>query len=257
VYEQGGGRLDIGPAGLYSGAVVATPATGPAVRTPLGHYKEPERYDLTIKAIGRDGQPAALADAGVLNVDDGELFADFLVFDEDATLAIRVAPGHYHIMGFVVGEDFGSVSMVGDPEVRVTGATTFTLDARRAEPVTFGIQGVATDPTMADVGWTRLDAAATYGLASSFSVGPARRSARPPPPRPCTTCSTTAARSPTRPGTSCPPPSGPGWPGSTATTAPSTTTPSTATCGSASRPSSSSPAGPMSRSPCPGPGPSS
>jgi Subtilase family len=159
-----------GAPGLYSGAVVATPATGPAIRTPLGFYKEPERYDLTLKAIGRDGQPASLADAGVMNVDSGELFADFLVFDEDATLTIRAAPGNYHIMGFVTGADFGSVSMVGDPEVRVTGATTYTLDARRAEPVKLGIHGVATDPSTADIGWTRLDAAGTYGLASSYSV---------------------------------------------------------------------------------------
>ena len=47
--------VQAGAAGLYSGAVTATPASGPAVRTPLGFYKEPERYDLTIKAIGRDG----------------------------------------------------------------------------------------------------------------------------------------------------------------------------------------------------------
>ena len=168
--------VQAGAPGLYSGAVVATPATGPAIRTPLGFYKEPERYDLTLKAIGRDGQPAALADAGVLNVDNGELFADFLIFDEDATLTLRVAPGNYHIMGFVTGADFGSVSMVGDPEVRVTGATSYTLDARRAEPVRLGIQGVATDPTTADIGWTRLDAAGTYGLASSYSVGPEQAS---------------------------------------------------------------------------------
>ena len=161
-----------GAPGRYSGAVVATPATGPAIRTPLGFYKEPERYDLTLEAIGRDGQPASFADAGVLNVDNGELFADFLVFDEDATLTLRVAPGNYHIMGFVTGADFGSVSMVGDPEVQVTGATTYALDARRAEPVRLGIQGVATDPTTADIGWTRLDEPGTYGLASSFSGGP-------------------------------------------------------------------------------------
>ena len=161
-----------GAPGRYSGAVVATPATGPAIRTPLGFYKEPERYDLTLEAIGRDGQPASFADAGVLNVDNGELFADFLVFDEDATLTLRVAPGNYHIMGFVAGADFGSVSMVGDPEVRVTGATTYALDARRAEPVRLGIQGVATDPTTADIGWTRLDEPGSYGLASSFSGGP-------------------------------------------------------------------------------------
>ena len=142
--------VNVGPGapGLYSGAVVATPATGPAVRTPLGFYKEPERYDLTLKAVGRDGRPATVADAGVMNVDNGELFADFLVFDQDATLTLRVAPGNYHVMGSVFAEDFETISMAGDPEVRVTGATSFTLDARRAEPVTLGIEGVATGSSL-------------------------------------------------------------------------------------------------------------
>jgi subtilisin family serine protease len=163
--------VQAGAPGLYGGAVVATPATGPAVRVPIGFFKEPERYDLTLNAVGRDGQPATFADAGVMNVDDGELFADFLFFDEDASLTIRVAPGSYHIMGNVVGGNFDTVSMVGDPEVEVTGPTTFTLDARRAEPVTQGIEGVATDPNFVDLGYTRLDATGNYGLASSFTVG--------------------------------------------------------------------------------------
>ena len=166
--------VDVGPGapGLYSGAVVATPATGPAVRTPLGFYKEPERYDLTLKAVGRDGRPATVADAGVMNVDNGELFADFLVFDQDATLTLRVAPGNYHVMGSVFAEDFETISMAGDPEVRVTGATSFTLDARRAEPVTLGIEGVATNPSSIDLGWTRLDETGSFGLSSIVSAGP-------------------------------------------------------------------------------------
>jgi hypothetical protein len=142
------------------------------VRVPVGFYKEPERYDLTLKAFDRAGQPAAFADAGVMNVDDGELFADFLFFDEDATVTARVAPGTYHIMGTVVGGSFDSFSMVGDPEVEVTGATTVTLDARRAEPVTTGIEGVSADLNLFDLGYTRLDEGGDYALGSSFGVGP-------------------------------------------------------------------------------------
>jgi hypothetical protein len=63
--------VQAGPPGLYSGAVIATPASGPAVRVPIGFYKEPERYNLTLKAVDRDGKPATFADAGVMNVDDG------------------------------------------------------------------------------------------------------------------------------------------------------------------------------------------
>jgi hypothetical protein len=162
-----------GRPGLYSGAVVATPAGGPPVRVPLGFYKEPERYDLTLHAVGRDGRAAPFADAGVMNVDDGARFQDFVFFDEDATVTLRVAPGHYHIMGFVVGGAFfDNVAMVGDPEIRVTGDTSVTLDARLALPVRTGVEGVATKPTVVNLGYTRLDASGTYGLAEGFEVGP-------------------------------------------------------------------------------------
>jgi subtilisin family serine protease len=166
--------VDVRPGrpGLYSGAVVATPAAGPPVRVPLGFFKEPERYDLTLKAVGRDGRPAPFSDVGVMNVDDGALFQDFVFFDEDASVTLRVAPGHYHVVGFVVGGAFDTVSMVGDPEVEVTGDTSMILDARLALPVRTGVEGVATKPTGVDLGYTRLDATGRYGLASSFGVGP-------------------------------------------------------------------------------------
>jgi hypothetical protein len=164
--------VEAGPPGLYSGAVIATPASGPAVRVPIGFYKEPERYNLTIKAVGRDGKPASYADAGVMNVDDGEQFADFVFLDETGSATVRVAPGRYHIMGFVVGGGFDIISMVGDPETRVSGDTTFTLDARRAKPVSVGIRGVDTDASSADLGYTRYDEGSDYGLAMGFGVGP-------------------------------------------------------------------------------------
>jgi subtilisin family serine protease len=163
--------VQAGAPGLYSGAVIATPAGGPAVRVPIGFYKEPERYDLTLKAVDRDGRPATFADAGVMNVDDGAQFADFVFFDETGSATLRVAPGNYHIMGFVVGGSFDTISMVGDPETRVSGDTTFTLDARRAEPVRVRIRGVDTDATSADLGYTRLDDGGDYGLAMSWGVG--------------------------------------------------------------------------------------
>jgi subtilisin family serine protease len=164
--------VQAGPAGLYSGAVIATPPSGPAVRVPIGFYKEPERYNLTIKAVGRDGKPATYADAGVMNVDDGEQFADFVFLDQTGSATVRVAPGRYHIMGFVAGASFDSVSMVGDPERRISGDTTFTLDARRAKPVSVGIRGVDTDAGSADLGYTRLDEGGDYGLAMGWGVGP-------------------------------------------------------------------------------------
>ena len=82
-----------------------------------------------------------------MNVDNGELFADFVVFDEDATLTLRVAPGNYHIMGSVFAEDFETTSMVGDPEVRVTGATSFSLTSGASSVTYTGAStGLLNDP---------------------------------------------------------------------------------------------------------------
>jgi hypothetical protein len=139
---------------------------------PLGFYKEPERYDLTLRAVGRDGRPAPFTDVGVMNVDDGELFQDFVFLGEDASVTLRVAPGHYHVVGFVTGGNFDTLSMVGDPEVQVTGDATVTLDARLALPVRTGVEGVSTRATGVDLGYTRLDATGRYGLAASWGVGP-------------------------------------------------------------------------------------
>jgi subtilisin family serine protease len=166
--------VDVRPGrpGLYSGAVIATPAGGPPVRVPLGFYKEPERYDLTLNAVGRDGRPATFADAGVMNVDDGALFQDFVFFDEDASVTLRVAPGHYHVLGFVIGGFFDTFSMVGAPEIEVTADTTMTLDARRGLQVSTAVEGEATRPTSIGLGYTRLDATGNYGLAASNLVRP-------------------------------------------------------------------------------------
>jgi subtilisin family serine protease len=166
--------VDVRPGrpGLYSGAVVATPADGPAVRVPLGFFKEPERYDLTLKAVGRDGQPAPFAVAGVMNVDDGALFQDFVFFEGDASVTLRVPPGHYHVVGFVVGGDFKTASMVGDPEVEVTGDASMPLDARLSLPLRTAVEGVATKPTFVGLGHTRLDATGRYALAANFVVFP-------------------------------------------------------------------------------------
>jgi hypothetical protein len=61
--------------------------------------------------------------------------------------------------------------VLGPPALRATGDTTFTLDARRALPVTTGVEGVETDPSFVDLGYTRIDATEVYGLGASFGVG--------------------------------------------------------------------------------------
>jgi hypothetical protein len=164
-----------GPLGAFSGALVATPGGGPVSRTPLGLYKEPERYDLTIRTVGRDGGPVTFGSAGVLNVDDGSRFADFLSLDAEPR-TVRVPPGRYSVVGAVFQydeDDFELVAaaLVGDPQVEVREATTVALDARRARPVSAVVEGVATRPGYLELGYVRKDEPEQFHLEYGMSIG--------------------------------------------------------------------------------------
>jgi Subtilase family len=150
-----------GPLGAFSGALVATPGAGPVSRTPLGLYKETEHYDLTISTLGRDGRPGTYGSVGLLNVDDGTRFADFLSLDAEP-LTVRVPPGRYNVVGSVFQydeDDFDllAAALVGDPQVEIREATGVVLDARRARPVSAEVEGVATSPAYLELGYVRKD----------------------------------------------------------------------------------------------------
>jgi hypothetical protein len=92
-----------------------------------------------------------------MNVDDGALFADFVFFDEAGSATVRVAPGRYHIMGFVVGGNFDTFSMVGDPRggSRATPPSPWTpAGPSRSGPGSGGSTPTPPRPTSATPGST-------------------------------------------------------------------------------------------------------
>lgn len=162
-----------GALGLYSGAIVATDGDT-TVRTPAGFYKEPERYDLTVQGITRDGGPADDFDTvAVLEMADGE-FGDFVDFaDGEATL--RVAPGTYAASALLTsGEDFeiDSVSAVTALDVTVASDTTVVLDARTANRITVDTPAHDTEPLDQTLDVSLADDKQMVGFTASFSVGP-------------------------------------------------------------------------------------
>ncbi|MFD7309481.1 S8 family serine peptidase [Promicromonospora sp. NPDC059942] len=144
VPAQGTATVDVtvdrttGGAGRSSGAVVAAAVGGGEIRTALGWSKESERYDLTIEAVGRDGE-AHDGEAGVLNVDDGTVLNDSVQLD-GGRKTLRVPTGTYSILGDLYEQDadgeITELTTAVEPEIEVTADTTVLLDARRAEPVT-------------------------------------------------------------------------------------------------------------------------
>ena len=143
--------------GQFSGAVVATSGSGQALSTPVSYYKEPERYDVRVEGVARDGRPAQ-GSFRVLDVVDGSVSAtrNWGQSDDSCTVdpwaassCIRVEPGTYSFSGIVhtmpdhlpstaypgPTESYLNSSLVVEPEVTIDGPTTLTLDAREAVEV--------------------------------------------------------------------------------------------------------------------------
>ena len=131
----------VGAPSLYGGYVNARNGDGSVVvRTPVGFYKEPEMYNLTVDGIARDGRPArGISWIDVVNADDTTKFvgrADLF----NGPVTMRVPPGTYSAMGFLFTYDEPQVfaletGIAGDPQFEVTGDTSVVADARPATEV--------------------------------------------------------------------------------------------------------------------------
>jgi hypothetical protein len=131
-----------------------------------------------VKSIARDGRPG-LGTAGFLNVADASLgnaqrplpgkaggpCTDARWEDSDC---VRLRPGTYSVLGMIKtmpswAPSTGSgkplnYSLVGYPEIEITGDTEIVLDARKAEEVTVRTPGHATKPNLGAIShlmWTR------------------------------------------------------------------------------------------------------
>ncbi|HEX5532297.1 MAG TPA: S8 family serine peptidase [Actinomycetales bacterium] len=132
----------VGAYGLYGGWVHATDETsGTDLRTAVGFFKEAERYDITIRAIDRDGRLAGgISNVDVINLDDLSTFARGQIPLAGGTTTVRVPPGNYAVMGFL-GETLGKdLTVAMRPEVSVKTDTTVVLDGRTAVPVEISTQ---------------------------------------------------------------------------------------------------------------------
>ncbi len=131
----------LGDPSLYGGVVRAQTADGAVVvRTPVGFYKEPVRFNLTVDGIARDGRPArGISWIDVVNVDDTRLFQQTVGLG-NGPVTVRVPPGTYSLMGMIFTYDephvFATeVVVAGDPEIEVNQDTTFVADARTATEI--------------------------------------------------------------------------------------------------------------------------
>ncbi|WAZ27184.1 S8 family peptidase [Streptomyces cinnabarinus] len=128
-----GGTLD----GAYSAYITAT-GGGQSVRTAAAVQREVESYDLTVKAINRDGTAAEYWSAFLLGVGGLAENRYFFPYDADGTVTVRVPKGQYILDSSIsvdAEDPTKGIDWLAQPKLNVTKNTTVTLDARTAKPV--------------------------------------------------------------------------------------------------------------------------
>ncbi|MFG2432002.1 S8 family serine peptidase [Streptomyces sp. NPDC048590] len=136
-------RLDSGDYGTVTGRLVGTGAHGTRVTVPFGVHMEEPSADLTVKGLDRHGDPAATPSTFQLYDDHRDTAKRYILGYPDAgSTTIRVPLGTYALGGVIMTRDakggvglVASLSQLYDPEVKVSGDTVVTLDARDAQPV--------------------------------------------------------------------------------------------------------------------------
>ncbi|MFF1379512.1 peptidase S8, partial [Streptomyces sp. NPDC058308] len=158
-----GGTVD----GAYSAYVVAN-GGGQSVRTAAAVDREVESYDVTLKYLGRDGQPTKNYDASLQGITGTAIGVDLSPYDASGTVKVRVPKGAY-ILDSSVAVDLEDLSKgidwLAQPKLDVTKDTTVTVDARTAKPVDVtvpatGVKGVLAAP---DYTVETADLASGYG----------------------------------------------------------------------------------------------
>ncbi|MFK4264791.1 S8 family serine peptidase [Streptomyces milbemycinicus] len=120
--------------GRHTGYITATSEDGTVkVTTAVGYEREADLYDLKVELLNREGKPAPSALYTFQNLAD-YTYNQFGAMGGSETF--RVEKGTYSLATWIPILDSGrhevGTSIVGDPQIEVTGDTSITLDARKA-----------------------------------------------------------------------------------------------------------------------------
>ncbi|MEU3985989.1 S8 family serine peptidase [Streptomyces sp. NPDC026672] len=121
--------------GAYAFSMTAT-GGGQTIRGAGGVNRAAHTFDVTFKAVGRDGSiPGPYEWAAYLTGIGTDVFE--LVAGEDGTGSVRVPAGDYTIVGKTFSEDNGGLGLdyLVAPEMTVDRDMTIEVDARRAKPI--------------------------------------------------------------------------------------------------------------------------
>ncbi|WP_306943435.1 S8 family peptidase [Streptomyces phaeochromogenes] len=140
-----GGTLD----GTYSAYVAAT-RDDQSVRTAAVVKREAEAYDVTLKFVGRDGQPTPDYWSFLAGITGDARGRYHEPHDASGTVKVRLPKGTY-LFDTTISEDpedsRAGTDWLVQPRLDVTGDMTVTADARTAKPVDITVPDNSAKPT--------------------------------------------------------------------------------------------------------------
>ncbi|MFF4112438.1 S8 family serine peptidase [Streptomyces sp. NPDC001714] len=158
-----GGTLD----GAYSAYVTAT-GGGQTIRTAAAVQREVQSYNVTVKHIGRDGNPTGVYSTDLVNysgLGDGR---DYVVpADNSGTATLRVPKGTY-LLDAWIAKDFttfdGGLDWLVNPKLSVTKDLTLTIDARTTKAADITVPDAQATPHSATVDYMYDPAGIGFGV---------------------------------------------------------------------------------------------
>ncbi|GAP50737.1 1,4-dihydropyridine enantioselective esterase [Streptomyces azureus] len=163
-----GGTVD----GAYSSYVTAT-GGGQTVRTAAAVQREVESYDVTVKHIGRDGQPTDRYNTGLTGYTGLAKNRGYSVpVTATGTTTMRLPKGTYLMDAWVVKniETFeGGIDWLVQPKLAVTKNTTVTIDARKTNAADITVPDAKAKQLSAMIGY--MYDTADIGVGVSVGLG--------------------------------------------------------------------------------------
>ncbi|WP_030667836.1 S8 family peptidase [Streptomyces sp. NRRL B-1347] len=142
--------------GTYAAYVTAT-GGGQSVRTAAVVEREIERYEVTLRTVGRDGRPTPDHVTLLQGLTGGDKGQNLWPQSPSGTVKVRIAKGSYLLDSAVyVDPDNGDkgIDWLVQPKLTVNKKMTVTLDARRAKPVDITVPDPGAELAFLDARYT-------------------------------------------------------------------------------------------------------
>ncbi|MEV4110648.1 S8 family serine peptidase [Nonomuraea sp. NPDC049695] len=165
--------------GDYPGTVTARSGET-VVRTLAGAYVEPESYDVTITALGRQGQPVNPLDSQIYDAKTGTVHMPAF---RDGVAKVRLLEGDWNVFTEIMEKIDGTyVRTLADSPLRVDGADQrLTVDARQGKQAKVTLDDPTATPRrgydyrLAHGAWNRWALTGGTDVNSGLFVVPVRR----------------------------------------------------------------------------------